>query len=294
MDMGFPRERAIEALQSTNSLDQATDYLLNNPLPPLRQPSLGSRFAPPSLGQLGAAFDFSSGEQDDLMRAIAMSLGENVIVSTDPANPEAASGEAKKEATASEAEKEDEDLPIEEYEPVATSVLDDFAQNALTGCLTLLDALPDTVYKVCDLLIAVFNRNGADFKESILKTLIQEVHNAVIQLSEAADGTDAGDSFVKGVLAARAAVRIHLFTLLFEECKILCAKIVEESKIVSSMTHLLATAQNVLQTLNSSTTDPNLNLTPKWMTPLLLFIDLHEKVVLGMNRRSALETVISP
>ena len=32
--------------------------------------------------------------------------------------------------------------------------------------------------------------------------------------------------------------------------------------------------------------------TPKWMTPVLLFIDLHEKVLLGMNRRARLAKVI--
>ena len=31
--------------------------------------------------------------------------------------------------------------------------------------------------------------------------------------------------------------------------------------------------------------------TPKWMTPMLLFIDLHEKVLLGMNRRAKLAEV---
>ena len=63
LDMGFPRERCIEAMQAEGgSLDAAIDYLLNNPLHPLQQ-SLGG----------------GVGEQDDLMEAIARSLGENVI-----------------------------------------------------------------------------------------------------------------------------------------------------------------------------------------------------------------------
>jgi len=71
MDMGFPRERCVEAMTAVGgSLDAATDYLLNNPLPPLQQ-------------SLATGFGGQGGEQDDLMRAIAMSLGENVMVSTD-------------------------------------------------------------------------------------------------------------------------------------------------------------------------------------------------------------------
>jgi hypothetical protein len=35
--------------------------------------------------------------------------------------------------------------------------------------------------------------------------------------------------------ATKAAARIHLFTLLFEECKLICAKIVDEVGVVSVM-----------------------------------------------------------
>ena len=179
---------------------------------------------------------------------------------------------------------EEDDLPEEEYEPLETTVIDEFAANALTGCLSLLDSLPDSVYRVCDLLLAVFNRNGPDFKETILKSLINEVHEAVRKLNEATNNVK---SFVEGDLASKAAVRIHLFTLLFEECKVLAAKIVDESNIVMAMTHLLSNAPKVLQGIDVEKKDKH-QITPKWMTPLLLFIDLHEKVILGMNRRTAL------
>jgi len=69
--MGFPRERCVEAMTAVGgSRDAATDYLLNNPLPPLQQ-------------IMATGFGGQTGEQDDLMRAIPMSLGENVMVSTD-------------------------------------------------------------------------------------------------------------------------------------------------------------------------------------------------------------------
>ena len=130
--------------------------------------------------------------------------------------------------------------------------------------------------------MAVFNRNGSDFKETILRSLITEVHEAVKRLSEHHFGSaNTEESFVSGDLASKASVRIHLFTLLFEECKVLAAKIVDESSIISAMIHLLSSAPNALQheqkDLKTSTVT-----TPKWMTPLLLFIDLYEKVILGM------------
>ena len=43
-DMGFPRERCVEAIQAIDGrLDAATNFLLNNSLPPL-QKSLGGQF----------------------------------------------------------------------------------------------------------------------------------------------------------------------------------------------------------------------------------------------------------
>ena len=100
-------------------------------------------------------------------------------------------------------------------------------------------------YRVCDLLLAVFNRNGSDFKETILRSLITEVHEAVKRLSEHhfAGISETGskeESFISGDLASKASVRIHLFTLLFEECKVLAAKIVDESSIISAMINLLS------------------------------------------------------
>jgi E3 ubiquitin-protein ligase HUWE1 len=71
---------------------------------------------------------------------------------------------------------DDEDqLTKEDYEALATPVIDEFTGQALKGCLALLDTLPDTVYRVCDLLLAVFNRNGTDFKESVLRGLMEQV-----------------------------------------------------------------------------------------------------------------------
>ena len=73
----------------------------------------------------------------------------------------------------------------------------------------------------------------------------------------------------------------------------MAAKIVDESSIVSAMIHLLSSAPSVLQenAKGANASSCKLASTPKWMTPLLLFIDLYEKVILGMNRRGALQPV---
>ena len=270
MDMGFPRERCVEAMQAVGgSLDAATDYLLNNPLPPLQQ-SIAGGFGP-------------GGEQDDLMQAIAMSLGENVMVSTDGAEGAASSG-ANPDAAAAEAaakKEEEEEMSSGEAEALKQQVIEGFTEKALVGCLTLLDTLPETVYRVTDLLIAIFARNGKEFKERLLAELMEEVKKSVEELLKTGKLADR-----ESEESARAAVRVHLFTLLFEDCSRLCVRLVEESGAVQRMVQLVATAQEALQAQDTKET-------PKWITPMLLFIDLYEKVVLAMRRREAMASICS-
>ncbi|XP_059079512.1 E3 ubiquitin-protein ligase HUWE1-like isoform X2 [Tigriopus californicus] len=300
MDMGFPRERCLEAIQSTGSLDQATDYLLTNPFPPPSVPVVGlSRGgAVASGGSFSSAGPSMSGaaDQDELMRAIAISLGENVLVSggsgqiVDNSEPRAGPSTTKK--APEEEEQEDEEMDEKEFASIEKHVLDEFADNALQGCLSLIDTLPDCVFKVCDLLVAVFNRNGPLIKESHLRSLGQEVGQVLDQLNANAKNDksfeNGMDYLITSSVAAQAAARIHLFTLLYEDCKMLCAKMVHSSCVITSMTTLLDTFQKVVKGLRGGSNPVEVE-TPKWMTPMVLFIDLHEKVILGINRRAQLK-----
>ena len=110
-------------------------------------------------------------------------------------------------------------------------VIDTFTSSALQGCLTLLDTLPETVYRVTDLLIAIFQRNGAKFKETLLRELMGEVKDAIKELIRVGqEGDDVATALCNSEASSKAAVRIHLFTLLFEDCHRLCVKLVESTQ----------------------------------------------------------------
>ena len=153
----------------------------------------------------------------------------------------------------------------------------------------MLDTLPETVYRVTDLIMAVFNRNGKDFKEKLLTELMGEVRKSVDKLLEIAHSgvTIAPEDCEE---SRKAAVRIHLFTLLFEDCSRLCVNLVEDSGAIGAMVRLITATQESLAMQNSGEGSKT---TPKWITPMLLFIDLYEKVVLAMNRRSAMSDICS-
>merc|ERR1719500_2691977 len=161
------------------SLDAATDYLLNNPGTPILLPSL------PQEG---------GGEQDDLMRAIAMSLGDGVMVSGEASEasetPAPATGETKE--SSEQNKEEEEEMSSDEQEALKQQVIDTFTDTALPGCLTLLDTLPETVYRVTDLLMAIFNRNGKEFKEKLLTQLMTEVKKSVEDLLVVAESGHEG------------------------------------------------------------------------------------------------------
>jgi len=43
------------------------------------------------------------------------------------------------------------------------------------GCLQLLDTLPQSVYRVCDLLMVLTTRNGVQWQTEVLTSLISQV-----------------------------------------------------------------------------------------------------------------------
>lgn len=93
-------------------------------------------------------------------------------------------------------------------------------------------------------------------------------------------------------------MRIHLFTLLCEEMKIACARQLEDKELVLKLIRLLGSGQKVLEARAKANDGTDLKpleagSTPKWMAPLLLLLDLYEKMSLGTRRRAAMEKVTS-
>lgn len=60
-------------------------------------------------------------------------------------------------------------------ETTLTESIDEFTRNALAQCLNLLDLMPDTVYRICDLLVTITKRNGDEWRDNMLRQLIREV-----------------------------------------------------------------------------------------------------------------------
>lgn len=267
IDMGFDREQAFDAMTHCNSLEQATEYILTHPPPPAAP-------AAPS-DQLGMVLEMS--EEDQMMRAIAMSLGQNAVMSTDNANtPAPAQPPTQDQPKAEEKEKEEIDEKQEYEEPLDKEALDNFTNSVVTGCLGLLDSLPETVYRVSDLFLVVTQRNGIKWQKEILTTIVQEIKDLSKVILNSKSREDRQANLEN---SSRFAARLHLFSLLFEEMMMPCAETVDTLYLTDILVQVLNSEQELL----SANRDV---ITSKWLGPLLLLLDLYEKVSVISKRKA--------
>ncbi|XP_076227161.1 HECT, UBA and WWE domain containing E3 ubiquitin protein ligase 1 isoform X5 [Nomia melanderi] len=276
MDMGFSRAHCIEALSHTLTVEQATDYLLTNPAT-LRR----SDVPPGDANGQGLMMDLEI-DDDQIMHAIAMSLGET---------------ETRK---ASGLEKFPEELICE---PTITSSIDEFTSTALSQCLNLLDLMPDTVYRICDLLATITKRNGDEWRDNMLLQLIKEIGSLVDYLIDIAKSNDpnAGTRLVECEEANKVAGRIYLYTLFFEgtfqEMRVPCAQIVKECGVSDLLVRLLVVSEGPLTANKNKVSKDNKDgttvstKTPKWLAPLLLLIDRLERVAISTQRKLLMHKV---
>ncbi|XP_033329504.2 HECT, UBA and WWE domain containing E3 ubiquitin protein ligase 1 isoform X3 [Megalopta genalis] len=275
MDMGFSRAHCIEALSHTLTVEQATDYLLTNPAT-LRRSDVPAGDA----SYQGLIMDLEIID-DELMHAVAMSLGET---------------ETRK---ASGLEKFPEELICE---PTITSSIDEFTNTALSQCLNLLDLMPDTVYRICDLLVTITKRNGDEWRDNMLLQLIKEIGSLVDYLIDIAKSNDpnAGTRLVECEEANKVAGRIYLYTLFFEgtlqEMRVSCAQIVKECGVSDLLVRLLIVSEGPLTANKNKVSKDSKDgaattRTPKWLAPLLLLIDRLEKVAISTRRKLMMHKV---
>ncbi|XP_076681578.1 HECT, UBA and WWE domain containing E3 ubiquitin protein ligase 1 isoform X3 [Andrena cerasifolii] len=278
MDMGFSRAHCIEALLHTLTVEQATDYLLTNPAT-LRRSDVPADDA----GGQGHIMDLELVDDDQIMHAIAMSLGET---------------ETRKASGPEEPTRE----------TTITESIDEFTNSALGQCLNLLDLMPDTVYRICDLLVTITKRNGDKWRDSMLRQLIKEIGSLVDDLIDIAESENlnAGVRLVECEDANKVAGRIYLYTLFFEgtfqEMRVPCAQIVEERAILDKLVRLLVVCEGPLtanknKVVSKDSKEASADFhetstkTPKWLAPLLLLIDRLEKVAILTKRKQLMHKV---
>ncbi|KAG8199864.1 hypothetical protein JTE90_015857 [Oedothorax gibbosus] len=294
VDMGFSRGLATEALLNTVSLEQATEYLLTYPTDARRNSPPATNNTPnpepvagrtsPSLvmpidsRSSGLGMDWEMSEEDQMLRAIAMSLGENVLVSTNQGEEET-----------NGREKTVQEFILEYQPPLSSEDIDKFTDTIVDGSLSLVDDLPEAVYRCCDVLLAVAVRNGKMWQTRYLvNRMANEINEQMYYMIKrlCPDQIAIGrKNWVNNTSLPwmpndpKFAVRLHLFTLLFEELKYDFAAAVESKELISTFVTVLELASLCLKALQDEPA-------PKWLSFILLIIDLYEKAAVTSKRKA--------
>uniref|UniRef100_A0A3P8NPJ3 HECT-type E3 ubiquitin transferase n=1 Tax=Astatotilapia calliptera TaxID=8154 RepID=A0A3P8NPJ3_ASTCA len=257
----------------------------------------------PQVNQAQLTQDLTMSEEDQMMRAIAMSLGQEVSMEQRSDSPEEAARRREEEdRRARERAEEEEARCLERFmeaEPLDPQELHAFTDTMLPGCFHLLDELPDTVYRLCDLLMTAIKRSGPEYRDLILGQVVQQVWEAADVLIKAAEPLTTSDTKTVSEWtrqmatlpqASKLATRILLLTLLFEELKLLGARVIENSGILDLLIKLLEVVQPCLQAAKEHKDIQ----TPKWITPVLLIIDFYEKMAVSSKRREQMNKYLQP
>jgi hypothetical protein len=184
------------------------------------------------------------------------------------------------------------------------AILDRFANTMLPGLMKILDNVPDTVYRVCDLIVVVVRKYGSEWRDDCLSFMLNEICElikqvcSIYQLKSNKNDEDAAMSdeqqhnktlISNAFIEQKLASRLLLFCLLFEEMQLPCAKMVNASNLLDKLVSMLQ-----MVTMNSSSSIKHQHQksesiqTPVWLTSLFILVDLIEKAALATKRKAAI------
>lgn len=63
-----------------------------------------------------------------------------------------------------------------DVEPLKPEDLDQFTETIMDQCLKTLDTVPESVYRICELLVAVGQRNGPAWMKEALTGIVTQVN----------------------------------------------------------------------------------------------------------------------
>ncbi|CAF3945616.1 unnamed protein product, partial [Adineta steineri] len=247
--MGFSREHAIKGLlQANNNLELAVDYCVGHPqavIAPQIQTTL-----PDMDIDMARALLFSLGREVDeaaLANPIAAlavlsrdDYNANVINTNQPSNPnpDSSSSIINPNASILLENLSQQKLFLPTIEPLSKQTVDRFTDSIM---LKILDILPDTVYKMCELIVTTIHRNGISWHDYFLETIANDIKTSYYSLIDLLDKTSSQDDqqqqsamlFLDDHQNSVLFSRTLLMSLLFEEMPFPCARIVEKFSLIN-------------------------------------------------------------
>jgi len=174
--MGFSPELAQEAVNRSppDSLEQAVEYCFNHPNNSVSSGPSSVREALEHANMVRAALRATatgtSGQSQPVIEQQAEALSSSSSVGgsgdVEAMMPEAGSGQEEEEAV----------------HQLDKQILDKFASTMLPGLVKILDNVPDTVYRVCELIVVVAKKYGEGWRDKSLAFILEEICELIRQV----------------------------------------------------------------------------------------------------------------
>lgn len=174
--------------------------------------------------------------------------------------------------------------------PLSEELLSNFGEEAVRTSLYLIDQVPEAVFKGTELLGILFKRT--DIKWKMLATIIGTMIDCAEQLrTMLTDRTTQLETIFFGEIGSRFAVRLHIIGLFldvpqYHDLRTPTLLSIKEFKLMPKLISLLNETEEVL-TLKAG----KCLYTPKWLSQVILLIDLYEKVAISTRRRNEMHRI---
>jgi hypothetical protein len=156
--------------------------------------------------------------------------------------------------------------------PIGQEELDEFIQKVLKMSFDLLEKFPGSVHKLCDLMLAIFRRNGDDFRDESIHAILERINN---DLEVVENILQTMHNIESELFPEHLPARLQFLTLLFEaknqDMKVPCAKIMDDSNFILIVHNMISLYREMEKRMTKSFR------TPKWVAPLFQMIDLYDK-----------------
>jgi len=352
ISMGFSPELAHEAVLRSppDSLEQAVDYCFNHPNTGSTSTAVAattttttpvdsaSNTNPEQSSSTSAAATAQAIVETSIDQVILEAINvatttattttnANIITDTDESMPTipvqqrtikplpttTTAAASKEQTTPGQSDSLDDNHQLDK------AILDKFVNNMLPGLMKILDNVPDTVYRVCDLIVVVVRKYGSEWRDDCLSFMLKEMCDLIREVcniynNKSNNKLNRDDPMISddpmtstntttnnknvvnnAFLEQKLASRLLLFCLLFEEMQLPCAKIVNSSNLLDKLVCMLQMVtinsnkqqQQQQPQQNKQPSDTNL-ITPVWLTSLFILVDLIEKAALATKRKAAI------
>ncbi|XP_004536763.1 E3 ubiquitin-protein ligase HUWE1 isoform X2 [Ceratitis capitata] len=279
-DMGFGQQHVLDALRSTRSLEQATEFLLNHP-------------------------EATTGETQNIQSVsiplTSLPAGNDMDIDIDSASTSTSASASTSNRTNEPKcnAKNKQSGSFSDVEPLPNEIFNQFCNEVFERVFAFMEYLPETVNTGTELLSALYRQNNHQNKREFMVNLVNGVTECMEQIiniikNEKITKTPQSENMLFEVVSSKLLIRLKVSTILLDENysdirKEFCAMISQE-KSMHVIVNLLYETEALLKEQTLIGVKPQ---APQWLQNFIEFIDAIDNVCVILQRRENMRAVCS-